>query len=121
MCPPATNCLNIGTEAASRRPVARISRLALLESGLRGGKTALPHWGAANKALAVVGALVAAFVNAAARFGFLIVTSTAFFQVPVAFGALIILSIMGVVLFQIVVIAERVFFPWSSSNVTPAS
>lgn len=69
--------------------------------------------------LAVVGAVVAEFVNADAGLGFLIQTSTAFFKVPVAFGALIILSVMGVVLFQIVVIAERVFFPWSSSNATP--
>jgi len=71
--------------------------------------------------LAVVGAVVAEFVNADSGLGFLIVTSTAFFKVPVAFGALIILSIMGVVLFQLVVIAERVFFPWSSGNAPVAS
>ncbi|WIM10070.1 ABC transporter permease [Enhydrobacter sp.] len=71
--------------------------------------------------LAVVGAVVAEFVNADSGLGFLIVTSTAFFKVPVAFGALIILSIMGVVLFQIVVIIERVFFPWSSANAQVAS
>jgi NitT/TauT family transport system permease protein len=71
--------------------------------------------------LAVVGAVVAEFVNADSGLGFLIQTSTAFFKVPVAFGALIILSVMGVVLFQIVVIVERVFFPWSSSNATPGA
>jgi NitT/TauT family transport system permease protein len=71
--------------------------------------------------LAVVGAVVAEFVNADSGLGFLIVTSTAFFRVPVAFGALIILSIMGVVLFQIVVIVERVFFPWSSANAQVSS
>ena len=71
--------------------------------------------------LAVVGAVVAEFVNADAGLGFLIQTSTAFFKVPVAFGALIILSVMGVVLFQVVVVAERVFFPWSSSNATPGA
>lgn len=69
--------------------------------------------------LAVVGAVVAEFVNADAGLGFLIQTSTAFFRVSVAFGALIILSIMGVVLFQIVVIVERVLFPWSNSSMTP--
>ncbi len=72
-------------------------------------------------ALAVVGAVVAEFVNADAGLGFLIQTSTAFFKVPVAFGALIILSLMGVILFQIVVLAERIFFPWSSSNATPGA
>jgi NitT/TauT family transport system permease protein len=71
--------------------------------------------------LSVVGAVVGEFVNADAGLGFLIVTSTAFFKVPVAFGALIILSVMGVVLFQIVVIVERVFFPWSSGNAQVAS
>jgi NitT/TauT family transport system permease protein len=62
-------------------------------------------------ALSVVGAVVAEFVNADRGLGYLIITSTAFFQVPVAFGALILLSIMGIVLFQAVVAIERVFFP----------
>ncbi|MBI4182423.1 MAG: ABC transporter permease [Proteobacteria bacterium] len=67
-------------------------------------------------ALAVVGAVVAEFVNADKGLGYLIITATAFFQVPVAFGALILLSVMGIVLFQAVVIIERVFFPWSAVN-----
>lgn len=32
----------------------------------------------------------------------------------VAFGALVILSLLGIVLFQAVVIIERVFFSWST-------
>ena len=67
-------------------------------------------------ALSVVGAVVGEFVNADKGLGYLIVSSTAFFQVPVAFGALILLSVMGIVLFQIVVVAERVFFPWSAAS-----
>ena len=69
-------------------------------------------------ALAVVGAVVAEFVAADRGLGYLITTSTAFFRVPVAFGAMIILSLMGIVLFQIIVIIERVFFPWSSGQET---
>jgi NitT/TauT family transport system permease protein len=69
-------------------------------------------------ALSVVGAVVAEFVNADRGLGYLIITSTAFFQVPVAFGALILLSIMGIVLFQAVVVIERVFFPWSPGQET---
>jgi NitT/TauT family transport system permease protein len=69
--------------------------------------------------LSVVGAVVAEFVNADRGLGYLIVTSTAFFQVPVAWGALIILSLMGIVLFQAVVVVERVFFPWSISSDRP--
>jgi NitT/TauT family transport system permease protein len=64
-------------------------------------------------ALAVVGAVVAEFVNADAGLGYLIQTSTAFFKVQLAWGALVILSIMGIVLFQIIVAIERIFFPWS--------
>jgi NitT/TauT family transport system permease protein len=64
----------------------------------------------------VVGAVVGEFVNADKGLGYLIVTATAFFKTPVAFGALILLSIMGIVLFQVVVIIERVFFPWSAAN-----
>jgi len=41
------------------------------------------------------------------------VTSTAFFKVPLAWGALVLLSLMGIILFQAMVIIERVFFPWS--------
>ena len=64
-------------------------------------------------ALSVVGAVVAEFVNSDAGLGYLIQTSTAFFKVQLAWGALIILSIMGIVLFQIIVAVERIFFPWS--------
>ncbi|NIQ97907.1 MAG: ABC transporter permease, partial [Desulfuromonadales bacterium] len=48
--------------------------------------------------------------------GFLIVSASAFFQVPVAFGALLLLSLMGVVLFQAVVLVERIFFRWSAET-----
>jgi NitT/TauT family transport system permease protein len=69
-------------------------------------------------ALSVVGAVVAEFVNADRGLGYLIITSTAFFRVPLAFGALILLSLMGIALFQAVVVIERVFFPWSTSEET---
>jgi NitT/TauT family transport system permease protein len=71
-------------------------------------------------ALAVVGAVVAEFVNADAGLGYLIQTSTAFFKVQLAWGALLVLSIMGIVLFQIVVAVERIFFPWSPGIDKPA-
>lgn len=64
----------------------------------------------------MVGAVVAEFVNADRGLGYLIVTSTAFFQVPTAWGALIVLSLIGIVLFQMVVVVERVFFPWALSS-----
>jgi len=69
--------------------------------------------------LSVVGAVVAEFVNADAGLGYFIITSTAFFETALAYAALIILSVMGIMLFQLVVIAERVFFPWSPANNAP--
>lgn len=66
--------------------------------------------------LCVVGAVVAEFVNADKGLGYLIVTSTAFFKVPLAFGAVIMLSLMGIVLFQLVVMLERWLFPWSAKG-----
>ena len=66
--------------------------------------------------LSVVGAVVGEFVTSDRGLGYLIQTSTAFFRMPLAFGAMILLSIMGIVLFQLVGIVERVFFPWSSSK-----
>ena len=70
-------------------------------------------------ALAVVGAVVAEFVNSEAGLGYLIQTSTAFFKVELAWGALLILSLMGIVLFQIIVLLERKYFPWSSGADQP--
>lgn len=64
-------------------------------------------------ALSVVGAVVAEFVGADAGLGYLIQTSMAFFRTPLAFSAVVILALMGILLFQAVTMAERVLFPWS--------
>src|SRR6267142_904005 len=61
----------------------------------------------------VIGAVVGEFVAADRGLGYLITSSTAFFRTPLAFGAVVLLSIIGIVLFQIIVIIERVFFSWS--------
>jgi NitT/TauT family transport system permease protein len=62
---------------------------------------------------AITLSVVGEFVNADKGLGYLIVTSTAFFQVPLAWGALVLLSLLGIILFQAVVIVEHVFFPWA--------
>jgi NitT/TauT family transport system permease protein len=38
----------------------------------------------------------------------------AFFRTPLAFGAVVILALLGILLFQTVTLAERILFPWSS-------
>lgn len=67
-------------------------------------------------ALSVVGAVVAEFVGADAGLGYLIQTSMAFFRTPLAYGAVVILALMGIVIFQAVALVERIFFPWSSGS-----
>jgi len=66
--------------------------------------------------LSLIGAVVAEFVTANAGLGYLITQSTAFFNVPLAFGAVILLAIAGVTLFSIVVVCERVFFSWATPS-----
>lgn len=66
--------------------------------------------------LSVVGAVVGEFVAADQGLGYLITTSTAFFKTPIAFGAMAILSILGIVFFQSVSVAERVLFPWATKD-----
>jgi NitT/TauT family transport system permease protein len=63
--------------------------------------------------LALIGAVVSEFVAAEQGLGFLIYTSTAFFQLPTAFGAMIILGFIGTILFQGVSEIERRLFPWA--------
>src|SRR3712207_1393130 len=72
-------------------------------------------------ALAVVGAVVAEFVGADAGLGYLIQSSMAFFRTPLAFGAVVTLAILGILLFQAVALVERVFFPWSSGADRPVA
>jgi NitT/TauT family transport system permease protein len=62
-----------------------------------------------------VHAEIAASIGDARGLGFLIVSASAFFRYrwPLA---LVLLSLMGVVLFQIIVVIERIFFPWSADS-----
>lgn len=66
--------------------------------------------------LSVVGAVVGEFVAAERGLGYLIYTSTAYFHVSIAYGAMIILSAIGLMLFQSVVLIERLFFPWAIAD-----
>lgn len=64
--------------------------------------------------LAVVGAVVGEFVAAERGLGHMITASTAYFRTPLAFGAMVLLALLGIVLFQAVVLLERLLFPWSA-------
>ena len=66
--------------------------------------------------LSVVGAVVGEFVAAEHGLGYLIYTSTAYFHISIAFGAMIILSAIGLLLFQSIVWIEQFAFPWSATE-----
>ena len=76
---------------------------------------ALPYFFSGLKvaiALSVTGAVVAEFVGSDAGLGYVIVSATAFWRSEQAFGAMILLALIAVVLFGLVGIAERLLCPW---------
>ena len=77
---------------------------------------ALPHLFSALRisiTLAVIGAVVAEFVAAEKGLGYLINFSTSVFQVPQAFAALMMLVAISLLLFHLIGLIQKLFFPWS--------
>jgi NitT/TauT family transport system permease protein len=62
--------------------------------------------------LAVIGAVVGEFVGSDKGLGYVILSATAYWKADVAFGAMILLSLMAIVLFALVALAERIICPW---------
>jgi NitT/TauT family transport system permease protein len=63
-------------------------------------------------ALAIIGAVVAEFVGGNKGLGYVILYNEELLETPVMFGALFLLSALGVVFFLLVVLAERYFVSW---------
>lgn len=63
--------------------------------------------------LAVIGAVVAEFVAAEKGLGYFIQFSTSMFKLPQAWAGLLVLITMSLLLFQLVSLIQRTFFPWS--------
>ena len=63
--------------------------------------------------LCVIGAVVAEFVSADKGIGFFLQLSTSIYKIPQAWAGLFVLALMSLVLFQLVIIAQRILFPWS--------
>ncbi|ESR00464.1 ABC transporter permease [Stutzerimonas chloritidismutans AW-1] len=77
---------------------------------------AIPHLFSALRisiTLAVIGAVVAEFVAAEKGLGYFINFSTSMFQVPQAFAALMMLVVISLVLFHLIGLLQKAFFPWS--------
>lgn len=61
---------------------------------------------------AVIGAVVGEFVGAGAGLGYVLVTANGRLDTPLMFAAVIVLVILGLALFFIVVLIERLVIPW---------
>ena len=68
--------------------------------------------------LAVTGAVVGEFVGANEGLGYVILQANGNVDTAMLFAALIIMSILGIVLFAIIEIAEKLLIPWHSSRRT---
>ena len=66
--------------------------------------------------LAVVGAVVGEFVGSNSGIGYVLQIANGNFNLPLMFAALVLLSLMGVILFAIVEVVERIMIPWHQSR-----
>lgn len=81
--------------------------------------TAMPHIFVGLKiaiTFAVIGAVIGEFVGSENGLGYLILISTSQSRTPLAFGALVLLTIMSIVLYYGVAFIERVMVPWAPRN-----
>ena len=77
--------------------------------------TALPHIFIGLK-IAVTFAVIGEFVGSESGLGYLILVSTSQSRTPVAFGALVILTIMSIALYYGIALLERIVVPWAPKN-----
>ncbi len=66
--------------------------------------------------LAVVGAVVGEFVGSNSGIGYVLQRSIGNFELPTMFAALVVLALIGVVLFWILDVIERLAIPWHASQ-----
>ncbi|MFJ6677719.1 ABC transporter permease [Microbacterium sp. NPDC091382] len=71
--------------------------------------------------LAVTGAVVGEFVGANEGLGYVILQANGNLDTAMLFAALIIMSLLGVLLFAVIQIAERFLIPWHASKRTVAA
>jgi NitT/TauT family transport system permease protein len=80
---------------------------------------ALPHLMAGLKVavtLAVVGAVVGEFVGASEGLGYVLLLANGNLDAPLLFADLILMSIIGILLFAVVEVAEALLIPWHASR-----
>jgi NitT/TauT family transport system permease protein len=78
--------------------------------------TAMPHIFVGLKiaiTFAVIGAVIGEFVGSESGLGYLILVSSSQSRTPLAFAALLVLTIMSIVLYYAIEYLERVLVPWA--------
>ena len=81
--------------------------------------TALPHIFVGLKiavTFAVIGAVIGEFVGSENGLGYLILVASSQSRTPLAFGALVILTVMSIALYYGIVLLERLIVPWAPKN-----
>src|SRR5690606_20427740 len=66
--------------------------------------------------LAVVGAVVGEFVGSNSGIGYVLQVANGNFDLPLMFAGLVLLSVIGVLLFVVVDLIERMMIPWHASQ-----
>jgi NitT/TauT family transport system permease protein len=81
--------------------------------------TAMPHIFVGLKiaiTFAVIGAVIGEFVGSENGLGYLILVSTSQSRTPLAFGSLVLLTVMSIVLYYGIAFIERIVVPWAPRN-----
>jgi NitT/TauT family transport system permease protein len=81
--------------------------------------TAMPHIFVGLKiaiTFAVIGAVIGEFVGSENGLGYLILVSTSQSRTPLAFAALLLLTLMSIVLYYSVALVELLVVPWAPRN-----
>ncbi len=64
----------------------------------------------------MIGAVVGEFVGSDQGLGYVIVSATSYWKSNLAFGAMLLLAMMAVVLFGLVELVERLVCPWYAAS-----
>jgi NitT/TauT family transport system permease protein len=79
----------------------------------------LPHLFSALKVsvtLSVIGAVIGEFVGSKEGLGFIILINTTYMRTAVVFAVIFILAAIGITLFMIVSLLEKILTPWAVSE-----
>jgi NitT/TauT family transport system permease protein len=71
--------------------------------------------------LALVGAIVGEFVSSQRGLGYVILSAQGMFDTARVFAAILVLAAMGVALFWLIAVLERLAIPWHASQKEPVS